>query len=229
MDHSKPKIIFFTGTDTDVGKTYVAVLAVKELLHFGRSVGVYKPVASGCSREDDALLANDARQLWEASGRTASLSAICPQRFLAPLAPPAAAQAENISVDESLLVSGVEAVSVGVDVVVVEGAGGLMSPVSENMLNCDLARKLNAGVIVVAANRLGAIHQVLATITAAAALRLPVYGIVLNEVTAQGDASRIDNASQISRFSDVPLLGEIPYGATASGIDWKSLLERTNT
>lgn len=227
MDHSKPKIIFFTGTDTDVGKTYVAVLAVKELLHFGRSVGVYKPVASGCSREGDTIVANDAQQLWEACGRTASLSAICPQRFLAPLAPPTAAKAENISVDESLLVSGIEAVSVGVDVVVVEGAGGLMSPVSENMLSCDLARKLNAGVIVVAANRLGAIHQVLATITAAAALRLPVHGIVLNQVTEHGDASRVDNASQISRFTDVPLLGDIPYGASSSGIDWKSLFERT--
>ena len=228
MDHSKPQILFFTGTDTNVGKTYVAVLAVKELHHFGRSVAVYKPVASGCTRESDTLVSSDALHLWEASGRTVLLSAICPQRFVAPLAPPLAAKAEDKSVDERLLVSGIEAVSAEADVVVVEGAGGLMSPVSDNLLNCDLARKLAAGLIVVAANRLGVIHQVLVTVTAAAALRLPVYGIVLNQVTTHGDASLVDNASLISRFTDVPLLGEIPYGATTSGIDWVSLLDRIN-
>ena len=116
-----------------------------------------------------------------------------------------------------------ELVSAGVDVVVVEGAGGLMSPLSENLLNSDLARKLKAQVVIVAANRLGAIHQLLATVTSATALRLPLVGSVLNQVSEVADASVELNAKTICRFTDVPLLGTIQYQAVASGIDWNSL------
>jgi dethiobiotin synthetase len=223
MGRSKPRILFFAGTDTDVGKTYVAALAVEELRHSGLCVGVYKPVASGCVREGDVLVSSDAMRLWEASGRAVPITAVCPQRFEAPLAPPSAASAENKSVDEQLLITGIEAVSAGVDVVIVEGAGGLMSPLSNRWLNCDLAKQFGAKVIIVAANRLGVIHQVLATVTAATALQVPVGGIVLNQMTTSRDASVVDNARFISLFTDVPLLGDIPFRATSSGIDWQAL------
>jgi dethiobiotin synthetase len=114
-------------------------------------------------------------------------------------------------------------VSMNQDIVVVEGAGGLMSPLSDNMLNSTLARKMDAHVIIVAANRLGAIHQVLATVTAASALKLPVVGIILNQLSANPDDSAVENAKVISRFTEVPILGEISYDATTSGIDWNSL------
>lgn len=223
MEHSIPRILFFTGTDTNVGKTYVAALAVQELRHSGLQVGVYKPVASGCVLEGSDVVSEDARRLWEASGRRVPLQLVCPQRFMAPLAPYLAAQSEGKGVDEALLLAGIAPIAEGMDVVVVEGAGGLMSPLSEHLLNSDLARKLGAQVVVVAANRLGAVHQLLATVTAAAALRLPVVGSVLNQVTAQGDASANLNADAISRFTDVPLLGTVAYGSTASGIDWNAL------
>ncbi|MGV3486708.1 MAG: dethiobiotin synthase [Planctomycetaceae bacterium] len=223
MEPSKPRILFFAGTDTDVGKTFVASLAVTELRHSGLRVGVYKPVASGCSRQDGELVSADAVRLWEASGRAAPLQLVCPQRFVAPLAPHLAASLEGKAVDEDALLAGIEPLSSGVDVIVVEGAGGLMSPLSENLLNSDLARKLRAQVVIVAANRLGAIHQLLATVTAAASLRLPVVGAVLNQVTAEADDAVGFNAATIRRFTDVPLLGAVDFGATASGIDWNSL------
>jgi len=221
MGYSKPRILFFTGTDTDVGKTYVAALAVEELRHSGLCVGVYKPVASGCASAGDDLISSDAVKLWEASGRLSPISAVCPQRFRAPLAPPSAAKAEGKTIDEPLLASGIDAVSTGVDLVVVEGAGGLMSPLSNDWLNADLARQLGASLIIVAANRLGVVHQVLATIAAAAAMQLPVVGVVLNQTTASRDLSVADNAMLISRFTEVRVLGEIAFQATFSGIDWR--------
>src|SRR4051794_763685 len=78
---------FITGTDTGVGKTYVASLIARQLVQDGLKVGVYKPVASGCRREGKHVVADDAVQLWEAAGKPGRLEDVCPQRFLAPLAP----------------------------------------------------------------------------------------------------------------------------------------------
>lgn len=226
MERPRTRRLFFTGTDTDVGKTYVAALSASELLHLGRNVAVYKPVASGCDPAGDGSddrTSGDAACLWEASGRRGDLHAVCPQRFLAPLAPQAAAIAEGRTVDETLLVEGLGAVIDKADIAVIEGAGGLLSPLSLTLLNSDLAAKLDAELIIVAANRLGVIHQVLATVLAAKALRLPVLGIVLNCVSKDADASVLSNASTIGAFTQVPILAEVKYGDTHTGIDWSAL------
>lgn len=226
MERPQTRRLFFTGTDTDVGKTYVAALAASELLQLGRIVAVYKPVASGCEPAadgSDGRTSDDALRLWEASGRRGELRAVCPQRFLAPLAPQAAAISEGLAVDETLLVQGLGAVIDGADIAVIEGAGGLLSPLSQTLLNSDVAAKLDAELIIVAANRLGVIHQVLATVLAAKALRLPVLGIVLNCAGKDVDASVLSNAGTIASFTKVPILAEVKFGDTRTGIDWAAL------
>jgi dethiobiotin synthetase len=226
MERSRIRRLFFTGTDTDVGKTYVAALAASELLHLGRNVAVYKPVASGCDPATDGSgqrTSGDAMRLWEASGKRGNLHDVCPQRFLAPLAPQSAAIAEGRTVDETLLVEGLDAVTVQADIVVIEGAGGLLSPLSQTLLNSDVAAKMDAELIIVAANRLGVIHQVLATVLAAKALRLPVLGIVLNCISEDADGSVLSNAQTIATFTKVPILAEIKFGDTKTGIDWSAL------
>ena len=86
--------LFITGTDTEVGKTRVTAMIARSLVAAGYRVGVYKPAASGCRREGDELIADDAVALWEAAGRPATLEQVCPQRFEAPLAPHLAAREE---------------------------------------------------------------------------------------------------------------------------------------
>jgi len=226
MERPRTRRLFFTGTDTDVGKTYVAALAASELLHLGLNVAVYKPVASGCTPAADGSnqrTSGDAMRLWEASGCRGNLNNVCPQRFLAPLAPQAAAMAEGRSVDETLLIDGLDAVIDQADIAVIEGAGGLLSPLSQALLNSDVAAKLDAELIIVAANRLGVIHQVLATVLAAKALRLPVLGIVLNCITKDADASVLSNASTITSFTKIPILAEVKFGDLRTGIDWSAL------
>src|SRR5690349_13174914 len=90
-----PRGIFIVGTDTDVGKTFVGATIARQLHQEGVRVGVYKPAASGCRRVGKQLVSDDAVALWEAAGRPLSLAKVCPQRFLAPLAPHLAAQAEG--------------------------------------------------------------------------------------------------------------------------------------
>jgi dethiobiotin synthetase len=223
MNPSPQRRLFFAGTDTDVGKTYVASLAVAELLHSGQTVAVYKPVASGCQWSGDELVSADAVALWRASGQRNSLYDVCPQRFVAPLAPPAAAAAEQRSVDPELLLSGIQRVSGGATYVVVEGAGGLLSPLSDHQLNSDVAAKLDCELVITAANRLGAIHQVLSTVLAAKALGLPLLGIILTQVTEQADLSVASNAALIGRFTSIPILAEIAWGAQRTGVDWSTL------
>ena len=116
------KGLFITGTNTGVGKTYVAALIARALVASGRRVGVYKPVASGCRVEENRLVAEDAVALWEAAGRPDELNRVAPRRFAAPIAPHLAARAEETSVDAELLRRGIDDWRQRSDIVLVEGA-----------------------------------------------------------------------------------------------------------
>ncbi len=213
--HRTCKTLFFAGTDTDVGKTYLASLVARSLARAGNRVGVYKPVASGCQRLGSELVADDARRLWIAAGHPRGLSDVCPQRFEAALAPPEAAECEARKVDAALLRSGAECWEPDSDWLIVEGAGGLLSPLADDVLNIDLVKMFSpVRLIVVAANRLGVVHQTLATIEASLYRGVRPDAIVLSNVTDQPDESSRTNLRQIARYSDVPVLGPINYEAT---------------
>jgi len=175
--------LFITGTDTGVGKTAVAVAIVRSLRqtsqHAGLRVGVYKPVASGWKPDDSN---GDALQLWDAAGRPLSLEAVCPQSFPAPISPPRSARAAGLCVDEQLLRDGCEAWRRASDIVIVEGAGGLFSPLGDTTLNADLARDLGLPLVLVDTTRLGAIGRTLAVLRAARAEGLQVAAVVLSQV-----------------------------------------------
>ena len=200
--------LFITGTGTEVGKTYVAALIAKQLVSEGVRVGVYKPAASGCGND----VSDDAVALWEAAGRPLTLDAVCPQRFAAPLAPHLAAREEGRRVDSALLRSGYDIWRAASDFVLVEGAGGLMSPLSDDDYNADLASDLGLPLVVVAANRLGVINDVMQTLITAKAMGLGVAGVVLNDTGADGDQSRATNAEELTRRMTAPLLGCVTWG-----------------
>src|SRR5262245_10809292 len=144
--------LFITGTGTGVGKTYVAALIARALAASGKRVGVYKPAASGCEKRGGQLVSKDAEALWEAAGRPGTLEQVCPQLFGAALAPHLAARAEGREVDATLLRTGIRFWQEASDIVLVEGVGGLMSPVSEEDYNADLAAEFGYPLVVVAAN-----------------------------------------------------------------------------
>lgn len=180
--------LFVTGTDTGVGKTHVATAIVRVLAASGLRVGVYKPVASGFATAADE--ASDAWMLWRAAGSPRTPRDVCPQSFATPVAPPASARLENTQVDERLLRTGLDRWMADSDVVVVEGAGGLFSPVGDSSLVVDLAREFKLPVVVVDAARLGAIGRSLAAVRAARAEGLQVAAVVLShgEPTADMEA-----------------------------------------
>jgi dethiobiotin synthetase len=221
--------LFVTGTDTDVGKTAVAAAIARQLVAEGRSVGVYKPVASGVT-----TAASDARRLWEAADEPLTIEQVCPQAFTAPLSPPRAAQAEGRRVDDALLRTGIEPWQAASDIVIVEGAGGLFSPASDRSLNVDLARDLGLPLVIVDAVRLGAIGRTLMAVTAARAAGLVVAAVVLSHThPLQGpdddpaSERRIatDSGLDLTRRLDGVSVGVLAHAATqiVPGIDWLTL------
>lgn len=170
--------LFVAGTDTDVGKTSVAAAIARDLAAAGKRVGVYKPVASGWVGSDGS----DAAVLWKAAGRPGTLAEVCPQMFQAPLSPPRAAAVEGRTVDDALVCTGFSAWARNSDIVVVEGAGGLFSPLSYRLLNVDLACQLGLPVVLVDSARLGAIGRTLATARAAKAAGATLAAVVLSQV-----------------------------------------------
>ena len=223
--------LFITGTDTGVGKTSVSVAIVRSLVGRGLRVGVYKPVAAGIGPDEPA---SDPRLLWEAAGRPLTETEVCPQRFRAPIAPPASARAEGRQVDEPLLSAGFRVWSRSSDVVVVEGAGGLFTPLSDRVLNVDLARRLGLPLVLVDSARLGAIGRTLALREAAAARGLRLAAVVLSHVQplAAGDGGPSDPASiaresgrdLARRLDPVPVVMLAHGGSTVEpAVDWESL------
>jgi len=220
--------LFITGTDTEVGKTHVAALIARTLRAAGRRVGVYKPAASGCRREGDEILCDDAATLWRAAGRPGEPDRVCPQRFLAPLAPHLAARAEGRRLDARLLREGLEYWQARSEIILVEGVGGLMSPLGEEEYVADLAYDFGFPLVVVARNVLGTINATLQTLIAAAAFGegLPIAGVVLNNPAVEvEDASRGANRSELTARCGPPVLGEVAFGAEQldAEVDWFEL------
>lgn len=217
-----------TGTDTEVGKTHITAMILRALQRAGWRVGAYKPVCTGAilSPQGDGWIWDDLERLrWalagvpeqrqgeQAAGLPFTLDDLCPQRFHQALAPPVAARYEGRTIDEPLLIEGLAVWQGRVEVVVVEGVGGWLCPVSESATFADLAEAWGAPVLIVARRGLGTINHTLLTVESIRRRGLPIAGVILNEATPPGDdRSVLDNAEEISRRSGVPVLGELLHG-----------------
>jgi dethiobiotin synthetase len=226
MSNASPGL-FVTGTDTGIGKTFIAAMIARTLAASGCRVGVYKPLASGCAWEKGRLACPDAVCLWEAAGRPGTLDEVCPQRFRAPLAPHLAARAEGREIDRGLISRQLDHWRSRSDVVIVEGAGGLMSPISDDESNANLAAEFGYPLILVTANRIGVIHQVLATLAAARLHMppLPIAGVVLNQASQSDDPSLVSNRGELAARIEPPVLADVRHGEHQFGeaIDWLTL------
>lgn len=235
MDRKPPRGLFITGNNTGVGKTHVAGLLARSLTNAGLRVGVYKPAASGLIEKDGQWLSEDVLTLWESSGRIWDTQRICPQTFHAPLAPHLSARAEGKEIDTHLLRTGFDywkqqQADQKCDFLLVEGAGGLLSPMSDDDYVADLALEFGLPLIVVAANRLGMINETLQTLLTAKAYQagLPVAGIVLNDLQPEpNDVSRTTNRTELARRTPTPILTHVPFDANdlPDPLDWLSLAD----
>jgi dethiobiotin synthetase len=204
MIEPDPSGYFITGSDTDVGKTYIACEIVGQLRARGLAVETRKPAESGCEADAGGEpRTHDAQALRQANANLETIERIAPYRFRAALAPHRAARLENVELRLAQLID-----ACGRDradaCLVVEGAGGFYSPLAADGLNADLASALQLPVIAVIDDRIGAVNQSLMTIAAVASRGLRIAALVLNQVSPGSDAA-MDNAADLAEYSDLPL------------------------
>lgn len=205
------KGIFITGTDTGVGKTYVAA-GIAEALRDMLNVGVMKPVETGCPTRKGDLVPRDAYRLINASAVNDELDLVNPYRFSKPLAPYVAAGLEGTKISMSRIMKAFQTLNRRHEFLIVEGAGGVMVPLTKEVTFLDLAQVMRIPVLIVARPGLGTINHTLLTVAALRTRRIPMAGIVINyaQAQAQGIAEKT-NPTTIEKISGVQILSSVPF------------------
>ena len=201
-----PQVTLVVGTDTSVGKTWITCALARALRAAGQQVVAIKPFETGVGL--DPSVKEDGMLLAEATGQSEPRQALV--RLKPPLAAAVAADQEGITIDYEDVVTRVRGFARPDTYLLVEGAGGLLAPVTWNDNALDMAHSLNARVLVVAADRLGTISHTLLTLRVLRAEKVQVLGVVLNQ-PAVPDESSPTNAAAISRLSANDLVVRVPH------------------
>ena len=192
--------VFITGSNTDVGKTTVGVEIIRYLSKT-RKVKVRKPVETNCQLINETYAPKDAIALNELCPEPEPLSVVCPYCFELEASPEEASSHDGATLSIDDLVSACNADTED-SFVVVEGAGGLYSPIADASLNSDLAKRLQAPIVIVIRDELGAISQALLTIEAAKKNKLSVSCVVLNEI----QANNLCNKEALTAYTKIPVV-----------------------
>jgi dethiobiotin synthetase len=198
---------FVTGTDTGVGKTFFTALLVRELRAAGIDAAGFKPVACGSWEDVDALV--------EAGGGVETRPATCPFHFSMPASPLAASWAEGRTVDIDRILSAYADLAARHAMVVVEGVGGWLVPITAEFSVADLAAHLGLPVVVVIKNRLGAINHTLLTLDSIAQHGLECAGLVLNHIDLTDDPAAHSNRSTFEMLPAARILCELVTGQSS--------------
>lgn len=215
--------LFISGTDTDVGKTYIGTQIVTLLHDKGVNTVPRKPIESGCQRLGKELIPADASQYFDAVHQKYPLAEICPFRFEPAISPQRAARLINQPVFLNEVVNACTKNASDEDYLVVEGAGGFYSPLCEDGKNSDLASALNLPVLLVAKDQLGCINHVLLTAEAIQNQGLTLVAVVLNQVISSEDDA-MNNYEDLQSLIDVPIY-LVSYNEVIKSYAAKSILE----
>jgi dethiobiotin synthetase len=198
--------LFITGTDTGVGKTLVGAGLVASLRNSGMDIGVMKPIETGFS-----LRTSDAVFLKKIAGVKDSLDSICPYRLKHPLSPFTAAKIEKVSIRFERIARAYEGLLQNHQALLLEGAGGLLVPITREKMMADLALYLKLPVLIISRTGLGTINHTLLSVEVARQRGVEVAGVIFNHSGRRRGLAERTNPSVIRQFLDVPILGEIPY------------------
>ena len=192
---------FITGSDTDVGKTYIGCELIRQLRALQQNIEVRKPAESGCVVDESGqLVPADANKLWVANNHHQNIERIAPYRFEAALAPHRAAKLAGQKLELNDLIEACSIDDIN-NLLFVEGAGGFYSPLAEAALNADLASALQLPLIIVVNDRIGAVNQALMTIQAVESRHLKVAAVIMNQSKAEHEA-HMDNAADLRQHCD---------------------------
>jgi dethiobiotin synthetase len=225
---------FITGTDTDVGKTWVTLGLLKILADAGYQTAAFKPAACGAVETAQGLRNQDALLLGEQATLRASYDEVNPYFFAAPIAPHLAARDAGIRIELPRVKAWFDALAARAHVVIAEGAGGWLVPLNERDTVADLARCLGLPVILVVGMRLGCLNHALLSAEGIAQRGVKLAGWVANAI--QPHFSELErNVEALRERIAAPLLGRVPYlpqrdvNQIAAGLEVKNILAALGT
>ena len=200
---------FVTGTDTDVGKTCVCAAIAKHLRDDGVDVGVMKPFASGYKASADSV-SGDVEILMKYSGAKDSVDLVNPYYFELPTSPYDACKQLNLEIDISKVIESYKQLASIHDVVIVEGIGGIMTPISKNYFVSNLISDLQLSSIIVSGSKIGTVNHLMLTYEYARQKKLNLKGFVVNQNVLDGyELSNLKH--QIFGLTGHKVFGAIPY------------------
>ncbi|SDX53622.1 dethiobiotin synthase [Eubacterium barkeri] len=209
------KTLFIAGTGTDVGKTYVSGLLLKALLDTGIQAAYYKPVLSGALSQGGRLIPGDAAQVCQMAGLHQAPGDCVSYCFGPALSPHLAARESGEDIELSKIQRDFAIHKKSTDTLVVEGAGGLITPLTDGpapLLLTDIILTLGCPVLLVSGSGLGAINHTMLSIHHGQSLGIPMAGVVLNHYDSTNPI-HIDNARMIETLSGLPVLARIERDA----------------
>lgn len=208
--HALPRHFFVTGTDTSVGKTTVTVRLMQQLVVQGLTVIGMKPVASGCEWLDGRWQNDDVLQLTAASNVSAPAELINPYCFEPAIAPHIAAAQAGVEIDFNVILAAYAQLTTMADVVIVEGAGGLLVPLNATQTIADLIQALSLPALVVVGMRLGCINHALLTAQVLKQRNIDFCGWVANNIDPQMSVPQENLQSLITGLQQPPVL-QVPF------------------
>ena len=213
---------FITGTDTGVGKTLIAVALTRALIARGLRTAVMKPVAAGVVKTPHGDFNDDALELLAASNVKAPYEDVNPWLLTTPASPHLAAHADGVTIRHERILAAHRRLAAISDLVLVEGAGGWLAPISATETMADVAEKLALPVILVVGVRLGCLNHALLTRDALRARGVRFAGWIANEMQTQMPLAVANIDTLANRFGVEPL-GIVPAGTARAATDMKSV------
>jgi dethiobiotin synthetase len=226
------KSLFITGTDTDVGKTYVTAGLAVTLRKMGIDVGIMKPFAAGTPQKK-GFKSEDVEILSKAAQVSDPENLMNPQFFKMAASPYTASKSLKVKVNVNSILSSFKKLSKLHSMLLVEGMGGIMTPILKNYFVTNLIKEMKIPAVIVTRSKVGTVNHTIMTCKMCEKYKIPIKGIIINNFDSGGYQIKTLKRD-LQSLTGVPILGTIPYIENLSddslyknfkkNIDMKSLI-----
>jgi dethiobiotin synthetase len=196
--------LFISGTGTDVGKTFITENLIYLLKAKGFTVSPYKPIETGCKKNKSKLIPSDASKFYKLIDKEIDIDLINPYRFQQPISPNRAIRLANKKIFINDYISRSKLLPKN-DYLIVEGAGGLYSPISTDGYNIDLIKKMKIPTVLVAKDEIGVINNILLSLDLLKKYKISVLAIILNKINSL-QPNGMDNHKDMKSLTKIPLI-----------------------
>ncbi len=199
------KKYFITGIDTDIGKTFISLKICKNLKKKNINTGYFKPLQSGAYEKDGILKAPDVEEIKKQLSIPAEYSYL----LKGEVSPYLASKINNIEINIEKIKKDIDNFSKNIDTIIIEGAGGLYCPMSDNKTFADLIKYLDVPSIIVATPKLGRLNHILMTLECAKLKGIEIKGIIINKMPNNPNLSEKHFIEELKDFTNVPILAVV--------------------